>query len=163
MARVTAEWIGLDQLHRGVGAAIRDPDRRTVKAMQRACYRVERRAKQKAPRWRAELQRSITSKVEVRGVHGKDVAGEVGPNTGYSLYVERGTEGPRTGPPLSAIAPWAIAHGISPYLVQRAIARKGTKAQPFLLPALEESRGDIDAEFGRLGLEIAGYISGGLA
>lgn len=40
---------------------------------------------------------------------------------------------------------WARRHGISPYAVQRSIAKKGTKAQPFLGPAVDEKK--INQEF----------------
>ncbi len=55
----------------------------------------------------------------------------------YARFVHDGTK-PHM-PPADAIAPWASRHGIPTFMVQRAIAKRGTKAQPFFADAIEES------------------------
>lgn len=61
----------------------------------------------------------------------------IAPKVGYGVYVEKGTR-PHF-PPIAAITPWAKRKGISPFLVARSIARKGTKAKPFMAPAAQEA------------------------
>lgn len=78
------------------------------------------------------LRSSISPAVEVAG---KRVLGIVGSNVKYAPFVEMGTK-PHY-PPLAALEKWANRHGISAYLVQRAIGKRGTKARPFLKPAFE--------------------------
>lgn len=63
----------------------------------------------------------------------------------YAIYVHEGTK-PHF-PPLEAIAPWAERHNIPPFLVARAIAQKGTKAQPFFADAVKEEKGYVDRAF----------------
>lgn len=65
------------------------------------------------------------------------------PTLMYGLYVHEGTK--PHGIPKSEIQPggslyrWAKKKGIDPYLVARAIARKGTKAQPWLAQTMDKS------------------------
>lgn len=79
-------------------------------------------------------------------------------NAQHAIYLEEGTR-PHF-PPVSAIAPWAEAHGWNPYMLARHISIHGTKKHPFLVPALEQSvpaikgyltaaRNEIEAEAGR--------------
>lgn len=55
---------------------------------------------------------------------------EVGPTVKYAIYVHRGTK-PHW---VSArhLAPWAKAKGLNVYALQKSIAKKGTKANPFM-------------------------------
>ena len=55
----------------------------------------------------------------------------------YSKFVHDGTR-PHWPPP-QAIAGWARRHGIPAFLVGRAISQHGTKANPFLRDAYEET------------------------
>lgn len=70
---------------------------------------------------------------------------EIAPRVNYAVYVHEGT-GPHWAP-ISALAPWAKRHGIDPHAVQHAIARKGTKANPFMARAIEASQEGITKEF----------------
>lgn len=65
----------------------------------------------------------------------------------YARYVEKGT-GPGGKPPLQALRDWIRIKRIEPadptmdreqlaHLLQRSIAKRGTRAQPFMQPALE--------------------------
>ena len=63
----------------------------------------------------------------------------------HNSFVEFGTK-PHFPPP-SALATWARRHGFGPrgeWALARAIAKRGTKARPFLVPALLESKPDIE-------------------
>lgn len=55
----------------------------------------------------------------------------------HGIYLEKGTR-PHF-PPVAAITPWALAHGIAPYALALHISRVGTKPHPFLEPALTQS------------------------
>ena len=61
--------------------------------------------------------------------------GKVEPDVNYAAPVEYGSRphwvSVRPGTPLNR---WAKQKGISPYAVQRSIARKGTRAHPFVKP-----------------------------
>jgi hypothetical protein len=65
----------------------------------------------------------------------------------YAIFVHEGTK-PHF-PPLHAIERWANRHGIPPFLVARAIARKGTKGKPFYDIAVKESQTLINHIFSR--------------
>ena len=60
----------------------------------------------------------------------------------HTWLVEHGRS-PGRMPPLTVrregwgITPWAEAKGVDPFLIARAIGRKGTRAQPFITPAAE--------------------------
>ena len=58
---------------------------------------------------------------------------EVAAMAGYAEYVEYGTR-PHM-PPVDAITPWAIMHGIDPWRLAYHIKHHGTKAHPFMRPA----------------------------
>lgn len=84
----------------------------------------------------------------------------VGANTAYAEYVETGTR-PHWPPP-SALAGWARRHGTDPFLVARAIARAGTKPQPYMKPAAEAGETFIKSLIPTLAAEIeAAYRGGG--
>lgn len=62
----------------------------------------------------------------------------------YAPAVEFGRK-PGKRPPIDAITPWALAHGIPPMALAISIGRRGTKPHPFMKPGLEASKGDIKA------------------
>lgn len=66
-------------------------------------------------------------------------AARVKVNVPYGVYVETGTR-PHWPPP-EPIAAWASKVGFtgSPFLIARAISRRGTRAQPFWKPGIEQS------------------------
>lgn len=152
----TVTLVGQDRLARALRDPmfVRGPLRDFLEA---ASLRVEARAKEKAPVDTGRLRNSIGREVETyRAI--------VGTNLAYARPVEFGSK-PHF-PPLSALQPWARRHGFpkgnaGAYLVAGAIARRGTKAQPFLIPALEQSARviqrfldqavrSIEAEWGRI-------------
>ena len=63
----------------------------------------------------------------------------------YAIFVHEGTK-PHF-PPLHAIEKWADRHGIPPFLVARAIAKKGTKGKPFYDLAVKETKPLLDQIF----------------
>lgn len=64
------------------------------------------------------------------------------PKKKYAIDVHEGTK-PHYVPIKGKRAPlriWAIKHGINPYALQKAIARKGTKANPFVNRTVRQTR-----------------------
>ena len=99
---------------------------------------VERRAKIKAAVDTGRMRNAIRTVVEgFRAI--------VGVFVHYAPHVEFGTR--PHWPPIQAVERWARRHGFpargGAFMVARAIARRGTRAQPFMRPAIRESQGDI--------------------
>ena len=100
-------------------------------ALGKACAIVERSAKQKAPKGKGELRRSITSKVENSN---DELQGVVYTPLEYAPYVEFGTglfaeDGGRQD------VPWCYKDDEGNWHSTR-----GQKPQPFMRPALYENR-----------------------
>lgn len=122
------ELKGLDELLIRLDR-ITDPNK-INRALGQACALVERSAKQKAPKDKGELRRSISSKVE-------DLQGIVFTPLEYAPYVEYGTglfaeEGGRMDVPWHYQDEQGEWHTTS-----------GQKPQPFMRPALDENRAQI--------------------
>ena len=116
----------------------------------RSALTVEARAKQNAPVDTNRLRNSIRPTIE-------PTRAMIGPHTSYAAFVEFGTR-PHWAP-RGALQPWARRHGFpagaaGDDLVRRAIARRGTRAQPYMQPALEDSRADIEAFLSDAGRDI---------
>lgn len=120
--------------------------------MEAALYTIEAEAKPLIPRDTGYLGRSLQTRIT-------NLEGTLGTSAPHALYVH-GRE-PFTArrskahwPPIAAITPWARRHGISPFLVARSIARKGTKLVPFLTMAVKQSRPTIQALVRKMAVDI---------
>lgn len=71
--------------------------------------------------------------------------GETYPNVNYAIYVHEGTRPHWTS--VKNLEGWARVKGVNPYAVQRSIAMKGTKANPFLRKAVDSVEGEINNIF----------------
>jgi HK97 gp10 family phage protein len=95
---------------------------------------VERSAKENAPVDTGRLRNSIVSGV-------RHLTAVVEAKVKYAPFVEFGTR--PHWPPISALQLWARRHGFpargGAFLVARSIAQTGTKAQPFMEPALRSN------------------------
>lgn len=96
---------------------------------------IQRKARELVPKDTNQLGVSIQNTVSVRS---QVIGVEVGPTQPYGYKVEHGQ------PPGTYVAPallrgWAQRHGLNEYAVSKAIEKRGTKAQPFMQPAGEES------------------------
>jgi hypothetical protein len=69
-------------------------------------------------------------------------------NEPYAYDVEYGTPPGRYVSP-QALMGWAMRHGINPYAVSKSIFKKGTRAQPYLLPAFNSNTDTIVAIIGQ--------------
>lgn len=92
---------------------------------------------------RGDLKRSIMYHVDEENLVG--VVGLDAPGRQYGIYVEKGTKPHWV--PRAALERWASQRGIPVFLVQRAIARKGTKAQPFMMPAFTNNQAFVKRQF----------------
>ncbi len=120
--------------------------------LMRSALTVEVEAKRRAPVDTGRLRSSITHNV-------RPTEAIVGSNVAYAPYVEFGTR--PHWPPLAAMQPWARRHGFpagrsGAFLVARAIAMRGTRAQPYLRPAFEASLAAIRGFLDRAAKEIEG-------
>lgn len=120
--------------------ALKDPqalDRALKTATRKSAVYVQGQARQEAPVDTGILRSRIKFDT-VNGGHGARVY----PNSNYAQWVHEGRS-PGKMPPWregSNLARWAKRRGISPYLVARSIARKGTKGDPFMARAFESSK-----------------------
>ena len=103
-------------------------------AMRDAALLVAREAKTLAPVDTGRLRASITPDAyKTRDGY----EGVVGSNVLYAPYVEFGTR-PHWPPP-GALVPWAPRHGMSEGTARYIIGTRGTKAHPYLIPAVENN------------------------
>ena len=156
MTEATIELIGSEELRR----AMRDPE--FVKGpatnfIRSVAFEVLGHAQQNAPSNFGRLRNSLT--VDLKSRTGQ-VSATVGSNLVYAKPVEYGSK--PHWPPLAPIELWvrrklrvpAARSKSVAFLVARKISRHGTPAQPFLGPALEQSKGFADSALRELGAEI---------
>ncbi len=154
-----------DKLER-LEAEIEDAARRT---MEKAVLLVQAEAQRRAPVDTGTLRRSITGQVrplgaqKVGGMVGSRKAGStfggqkvglvgtVGTKLNYGAAVEYGRK-PGKRPPTAALKGWArrkTGDERNAYRIAKRIGERGTSPQPYLEPALEAKRGEIQRMFER--------------
>jgi HK97 gp10 family phage protein len=132
-----------------------------INAMRDATLVVTRAARKNAPTDAGHLRASIVPEVRRGGFFGNLVEGVVGSNKEYAPYVETGTE-PHWPPPGALILwvrrklrprfmatsaarvrsmrrQWDYESFRTEFLIRRAISERGTKAHPYLEPAVKTS------------------------
>jgi HK97 gp10 family phage protein len=151
MIDVKLEIKGMQELQRKAEQTMRDlHGAPMLQAMRDATLIVTRGGKINAPVDTGRLRASITPEVRSAGA---DMLGVVGSNVVYAPYQELGTR-PHF-PPIAALQVWARRHGISAFLVARAISVRGTPAKHFLKNAFDEAKPRIYAIFDRALNKIA--------
>jgi hypothetical protein len=90
-------------------------------------------AASRAPKDRGVLQRDHVARVQ-SGTFPQ--WGEVRVESPTAIFVHNGTK-PHWAP-VGALRGWAQRHGINPFALQRSIARKGTKPNPWFEKAVEQ-------------------------
>lgn len=115
-----------------------------VAAMRQATLLVERTAKREASVDTGRYRASITPEVRARGT---TVEGVVGSNVEYARWTVLGRR-PGKMPPVSALQVWARRHGVSAFLVARAISRRGTKGDQSLIKGIEQNEAAIERLLG---------------
>jgi hypothetical protein len=151
---VTLRLEGADRL---AGALRRSPQvvaQEQVRAMTRSLLLVEGDARRNVRQDTRQLMNSITHRQRMAG---EALVGEVGPSARWGVYVEKGTR--PHWPPRAPLEGWARRHGVSVFVVQRAIARRGTRARPFLLPAYEKNKDTIVRLFAAAGARITATLA----
>lgn len=120
-----------------------------VNSIVQAALIVEGDAKRLAPVDTGRLRGSIAHEIRsMSGLTGEDVVqGVVGTNVIYAAAVHDGSRPHWV--PIRALEVWASRHGVSARAVQLAIARRGTRARPFLRQAFEQNRARIVQIVGR--------------
>lgn len=110
-------------------------------AMKTSTLLLEGSSKKNAPSNEGTLRKGIISTIT-------PLKSSVIATAKHSIFVHDGTK-PHWPPfqPNGALDRWAKAKGIPTFLVARAIARKGTKAQPFMDEAIEENESKINQLF----------------
>jgi hypothetical protein len=148
---------GLDKVERGLQRAPANLADETRSALTASLLLLEADQRRHVAMDTRRLLGSINHKITGRGAN---LTGRVGPSVRYAFFVEHGRR-PGRPPPTDAIAGWARRHGIPPFLVARAIGRRGTRAQPFVAPSLTRNLGRIQRLFDRIGFAVAARIVGG--
>jgi len=123
--------------------------------LDRSGITVVNRAKPNTPVWQGRLRASIAHEIDPAPI---PLWATVGTNVVYGPFVEEDTR--PHWPPLAAIAPWAQAHGMDPFLVARAISRRGTKGRHMLANALRDSQDDIQRFADQAEREVKAALEG---
>lgn len=135
---------GLRELQRETERIVRElHGEPMLNGMRRATLLVQTSAKRLAPVDTGRLRSSITPEIREES---RRVIGVVGSNVIYAPYMETGTR--PHWPPEAALEVWAKRHGTTAYIVARSIARKGTKARPYLQPAFDQNKERIQTIIG---------------
>ncbi len=152
---VTLRLEGAEPLARALNRSPELVAAESLRAMTTSLLLVEADARRNVAHDSRRLMNSITHRLSGRG---DALVGEVGPSVRYGLYVERGSR--PHWPPVAALVGWARRHGVSPYAVQRGIGRRGTRARPFLVPALTKNVDRIVRLFAQAGLRVVVRLGG---
>jgi len=153
---ITIKVTGAKELNAALASAPKTLEDETHRAMSTGLLLLEADMKRATPRDTGRLQGSIHHTITGSGA---SLTGKVGSSQAYGVFVEKGARA--HFPPIAAISGWARRHGVPPFLVARAIARRGTKAQPFMEPAFHKNRARIEQLFEKIGLQVAQHIAGG--
>lgn len=110
---------------------------RIKEAVKKGTVLMLRKSQDTAPTAFGDLKKSISADVQ-------GFAGRVRPTVQYAVYVHEGTRPhwmpSREWKPGGSLFKWATRKGIPPFLVARAIARRGTKARPWMRRAYEANQ-----------------------
>lgn len=125
--------VEVENLEQVVDSVINETE--LYQAIGRACALVERRAKEKAPKDTGALRRSITSEVKIED---DEIVGHVFTPLEYAPYVEYGTGLFAENGNGRKDVPWNYQDDEGNWH-----STSGQHPQPFMRPALNESREDI--------------------
>ena len=156
MADATIEWRGLPQLTASLAAAEKGLPAALGGAMQQSLSLVQSAAARELGGYGLQRMAGALS-TDVRVGAGTVTGTLTVAHPGY--WVEHGRR-PGKQPPIAAIRGWALERGLVPFLVARAIGRRGIRARPFLRPALERNTRGIEALFAKAGAAVLARIRG---
>ncbi|MBI4150500.1 HK97 gp10 family phage protein [Candidatus Woesearchaeota archaeon] len=136
MPNITVKIEGLDRFRRALAEYPKIAAEFLQRAINATLITIEGKAKTKAPV-------GVTGALRNRwNIVAKPLSGSLTSGVKYSTFVEKGTRPhwpPWKGAKGRGLQQWARSKGIPVFLVARSIAKKGTKAHPFLEPAVRDS------------------------
>lgn len=150
------ELQGFPEFQRRLGQYPQRTEQEMRQTMQAGLLLLEADQRSHVPMDTRRLMGSITSRIEGSGAA---LTGRVGPTTRYAFWVEYGRR-PGKYPPIAAIEGWARRHGVHPFVVARAIARRGTRPQPFVGPSLDRNQRTLEQMFSRVGARLTALLAG---
>jgi hypothetical protein len=150
---VTLRLQGADELTRKLNRSPQLTAAAQHQAMTASLLLVEGDARRNVRHDTRRLMNSLTHQIAGRGTR---LVGRVGPSVHYGLYVERGTR--PHWPPRAPLEGWARRHGVPVFAVQRSIARRGTRARPFLVPAFLRNAERIVRLFAQAGARVTASL-----
>ena len=178
MPVATVELRGFDKLDaalRNAGATAANMAR---PAMQASLLLIEADARNLVAQDTRALRNSLHHTIEADPT---GLVGRVGPSLKYGQWVEFG-RAPGKMPPVDALIGWVRRHGLAgtysvrthkrlgsratqasqdrrvAFLIARKIARRGSKPQPFMQPALDRNRRRITALFAAANANVAAEL-----
>jgi phage gpG-like protein len=143
MVAVTVDTSEIDDMARRYAGLVPLMEKEFRVAMIRSTAQVQHDAQVVVAVDTGTLRRSITTDVT-------PYVGRVGTNLLYGRVVEEGRRPGAAMPPAGVLTGWMQRHGMNPkneYALRLKISRKGIKAKPYLVPALEQNRTAINKEF----------------
>lgn len=158
MTEVQIQVKGLDHLMKMtvpdnlLGPAVRG-------ALTRSVIDIEGGQKRLAPVDRGRLRAAITHQVGPGELPTWAKAGVIGGGGTLGTYAEVMDQGRRPDaamPPVAPIRDWLRRHGSSapPFVVARAIGRRGIKGKKFIVGGYEQVRGKVDDHFARAARDV---------
>ena len=143
MPSIKVQVKGLDELIRNFDTASDQFTTVMKSALTTSVKSIRKRAllESKGSKDTGKLQRNIRQ--EVRGLVGSVTAGSK-----HSIFIEEGTK-PHF-PPVAPLEAWAkrkLGKSGLGFVIARKIAREGTEAQPFMQPAADKSKSDVNKFF----------------
>ncbi len=135
---ITVEIKNLDELKKTLEAYPRVSAKEINSAINKTLVHIQGEAMKKAPVDTGKLRSHWQLRVY-------DLEGYLRNKMKYAIFVHEGTKPHWVGK--KHLQGWANRHGIPVFLVQRAIAKKGTKANPFLKKAIINSERELDRYF----------------
>ena len=143
---------GIENLAAGAAAAPATLESEVKLALVAGSLLIEGSARGLAPKDTGRLAGSITHNIS-------GLTSRIGPSVAYGLYVEKG-RGAGKPPPVGAVAGWAARKGINPYVLARAIGRRGTRPRPYMLTAFNSNVGRVTALFSKVAVKVVARMAG---
>lgn len=160
-----AHVTGLEQFLARFKGADKIVTEELAKAGKKSGLAVEAGAKKLVPVDTGNLRRSITSTQAPFGttVTPLFTTTLVGTNAPYARAVEFGRGAGTTQPPIGPIARWLAKKGsdANPFVVARAIGRRGIAGRPYLTKAFEQLKPKIRQEFQQVPKRVIARLKGG--
>jgi hypothetical protein len=157
---VTLRLEGAEQLGRALARSPELLRAEELRAMTASLLLVEADARRGVAQDTRQLMNSISHRIRETP---RALIGECGPSARYGVVVEGGRAPRRRWPPRAPLLRWMARHGIpaeAVFLIARKIGRSGTRARPFMAPALQRNEARIRALFGQAAERLSVAVVG---